>query len=161
MVDMIKLRGKSYPITKMDLHLPEVSDVRMMYMRVDTGADIGGFALWDIELALLNNIEELDGKRIHIMPDGETYEDDTLGTDIIGAMTDANYWSANSMEYEDYFYGDILVDFRRIEGRIYRVHVEMTLTESEEEPEDLSPEDYNISATADFTVTVDEINPME
>ena len=160
MKNSMQVLGKNYDIAKTDIHLPVMDEVRMMYMSVLTASGTEGFGLCEIELALLEDIDELDGRRMHIRPNGETYDDDTLGTDIIGAdmLTDLNCWHTFDGSYS---YGDILVDFKRIEGRTYRVHVEMTLTESEEEPEDLSPEDYNILATADFTVTVDEINPME
>ena len=156
----VTLLCENYPISRTKLHLPLVDDMRMMYMMVETDTEAGGFALWEIELALLENIYDLDGKRIHVKPDGQTYDDDTLGTDIIGAdnFTDLNYWST---EEDGYCYGDILVDFTRLEGRKYKVHVEISLTESDEDPEDLSPEDYNINGSADFIVTVDEENPTE
>ena len=84
----------------------------------------------------------------------------TLGTDIVGAesLTDLNYWSSSD---GGYCYGDIQVNFQRIKDRTYRVQVQMTLTESDEDPEDLSPQDYNVIGSADFIVTVDEDNPME
>ena len=155
------LQGLESPISEIELHLPRVDNVHMLYLRVSSGSTLGGFALWDIELSLLDNIEDLDGRRIHIMPDGETYEDDTLGTDIIGAMTDANYWSTYPHGETDYVYGDILVDFKRIEGKTYQVHVEMTLADPDEDPDELSPDEFNMTGSADFVVTIDEINPME
>ena len=148
-------------IDKLQLHIPAAGGARVMYLLADSDSDIGGFALWDIELACLENLDDLYGKRIHIKPNGEAYPDDTLGTDILGAMTDGNYWSTRSDHLDDYSYGDILVDFKRIKGRQYHVHVELTLTDSDEDPEDLSPEDFDVHASADFTVTVDEENPME
>ena len=41
------------------------------------------------------------------------------------------------------------------------MHCEFTLTESDEDPWELQPEDFNICASADFSVEVDEINPMD
>jgi hypothetical protein len=157
----VVLNGDEYPISRVVLHIPQVDDFRKMYLLLETGTEAGGFALWDIELSLLENIENLHDKQIHLKPNGETYEDDTLGTDIIGAMTDGNYWSTNSDQYDDFVFGDILIQFQNVENQKYRIHVEMALTESDEDPEDLSPEDYNISASADFEVTIDERNPME
>ena len=159
----VTLHGASYPVTEAELHLPVVDDMRLIYMMVTSDSVAGGFALWEIELALLEKIDDLDGKRIHVRPNGETYDDDTLGTDIIGSdsFTDLNYWNTHGQAIPGYCYGDILVDFKRIEGRTYRVRAEMTLTESDEDPEDLSSEDYNVTGSADFVVTVDEQNPTE
>ena len=152
--------GVNYEINNVELHLPVDDDVRFLYMLACTDSETEGFGLWEIELALLGNIDDLDGKRIHIKPNGENYDDDTLGTDIIGAdmITDLNYLNTPDACYS---YGDIMVDFKRIEYRTYQIHIEMTLTESEEDPEDLSPEDYNITGSADFLVNVDENNPTE
>lgn len=160
MQNTITLNGKSYPTENVELHLPVVDETRLLYMAVESETEAGGFGLWEIELALLDDIDDLDCKRIHVRPDGETYDDDTLGTDIIGAdmFTDLNYWSAGD---DGYCYGDILVDFKRIEGRTYHVHVECALTDSDEDPEDLSPEDFQHTGSADFIVTVDEENPTE
>jgi len=155
------LKGSESPIVEIELHLPRVDDVHMLYLRVSSGSSLGGFALWDIELSLLDNIEDLDGRRIHVMPNSETYEDDTLGTDIIGAMTDANYWSTCPHGQTDYIYGDILVDFKQVEGRTYQVHIEMTLADSDDDPDELSPDEFNIIGGADFVVSIDEENPME
>jgi hypothetical protein len=155
---IITLQGVEYPVDSVELHLPEIDETRMMYLSVSTktGANMS-FNLWDVEIALLENIDDLDGKRIHLHPDGESYEDDTLGADIIGAMTDANYWFTSD---GGYVYGDILIDFKRIKGQIYRVTAEISLADSDEDPEDLSPEDFSYHASLDFMVTVDEKNPM-
>lgn len=160
MRDTVVLAGREYPITNVKLHLPVQGDSAMMYLRVDTDAQGGSFALWDIELACLEDIDKLDGQRIHVRPGGETYDDDTLGTDILGAdsFTDMNFWYTDG---DGYSYGDILIDFKRIEGRTYRVHCEFTLTESEQDLDELLPEDFSVTATADFTVIVDQENPME
>ena len=160
MENSLILNGKRYAVSRVELHLPPDEDIRMMYMSVETETEAGFFALWNYELALLEDINDLDGKRIHVKPNGETYDDDTLGTDIIGAdnSTDVNYWSTKDTPY---CYGDILVDFRRIKDRTYRVHVEIALTDSDEDPEDLSPEDYNIAGNAEFTVEVDEKDPWQ
>ena len=104
MQNTITLNGKSYPTENVELHLPVVDETRLLYMAVESETEAGGFGLWEIELALLDNIEDMDGKRIHVRPDGETYDDDSLGTDIIGAdmFTDLNYWSASD---DGYCYG--------------------------------------------------------
>jgi len=159
----VTLEDTTSAIMNAELHLPVVDEIRMMYMSVGTDPIAGGFRLREIELALLEDIDQLDGKRIHVRPNGETYDDDTLGTDIIGAdiLTDSNCWCTDGLDYETYSFGDILVDFHRIEGRTYRVHVEMTLTDSEEDRADLAPEDFRFTGSADFTVTVDEQDPMD
>jgi hypothetical protein len=158
MEGIVTLQDIGYPIDSVELHLPTVDDTRMMYLSVstETGASMS-FNLWDIELALLENIDELDGKRIHLYPNGESYEDDTLGADIIGAMTDANYWFTNG---NSYVYGEILMDFKRIRGQTYRITAAITLADSAEDPEDLSPEDFSYHAELDCLVAVDEKNPM-
>jgi len=132
----------------------------MLYLGVVTDSEAGDFGLWEVELALLRDIHDLDGHRIHVRPSGECYEDDTLGTDMIGAYntSDLNYWAAKDRSY---VYGDVLVEFSRIQGRIYRVHFQCTLSDSDEDPQALSPEDYWARGTADFTVEVDEDNPYD
>jgi len=161
MKNVLKIHDIEYSIEKAELHLPLVDDIRIMYMMIQCGSNEGGFAIWEIELGLLEKIDDLDGKRIHVKPNGETYDDDTLGTDIIGAdiLTDLNYWQGPGDE--DYCYGDIKVDFERINGSTYRVRVECSLTDSDDNPDELPSEAFKIIGKAEFTVTVDEKNPME
>ena len=158
MDDYLKVFNDSYSITKAELHLPVIDDARMFYMGVY--AKNGGFHLWEFEVTGLEKVDDLDGKRLHVHSNGEAFDDDSLGTDIIGAFdtTDLNYVSVQDSAY---CYGEIHVDFARIDGLTYRCHVELKLTESDEDPEDLTPEDCNIECTADFTVLVDEKNPFE
>ena len=160
MDNILTINNKSYRITEPELHFLATDDTWLMYLGVGLGPGKGCLGLWEIELVLLDSIDKLDGKRIHLHPDGESYDDDTLGTDIIGAyaMSDLNYLL---VEGEAYIYGEILVDFKRIQGMTYHCHIEFTLTDSDEDEEDMSPEDYNIFATADFTVTADEKDPLD
>jgi hypothetical protein len=156
----VTLNQQEYPVSEVELHLPLDAGVRMMYLGVVTDSEAGGFGLWDVELAMLEDIDGLDGGRIHVKPDGECYDDDTLGTDMVGAYetSDLNYWGAKG---KSYCYGEILVDFKRIEGRKYTVHFECTLTDSENDSDDLLPEDYQYKGSADFTVEVDEKDPYD
>ena len=160
MPDEVILNGVSYAISECELHFPLDAGSRMMYLGVCTDSDIGGFGLWEVEVPLLKSLDELDGQRIHVKPDGECYDDDTMGADMIGAYatSDLNYWGGAN---QSWCYGEILVDFKCLEGRKYRVYFECTLTDSDDDPEDLTPADYKYRGSADFTVEVDENNPYD
>lgn len=151
---MLSIFGKTYPVIDAELHLPRVDEARWLYMGAYVEPD-DGLRLWDIELASLQDLDDLDGKRIHVRPNGETYDDDTMGTDIVGMYdtTDMNGWKVGN---EIYLYGDIQIDFERIEGRQFRCRFECTLTDKDEEPKNLPPEDFNIVGIADFIVVADE-----
>ena len=163
MENTLTLEWQTVPLKDFELHLPKVYNQRMLYLMVDSGCELGGFALWEISLDLLDDINALDGKRIHVKHDGECFEDDTLGTDIIGAdgITDLNYWNTYyHKEYDNFAFGDIQVDFKLIENNKYSVHIEMTLTDNlEDGPEDLEPEDFGFRGSADFIVDIDEDDP--
>lgn len=156
---VLTVNNMKYAVTEAELHLPSEEGLRMMYMSVRCGPNTG-FALWEYELALLANIEDLHAKRIHVTHTGEAYADDTLGTDIVGAhlYTDANVCC---VEGDVYVYGDILVDFKRVEGRKYRCHAELALSDLDQYPADLSPEDFKFAAIADITVIADEKHLLE
>ena len=160
MQSMIELGGKVKAVEKAELHLPLLETQRYMYLSVDAESELGGFFLWEIPLPLLSSLDNLDGQRIHIKPNGESFDDDTLGADIIAAYhsTDMNYWHGYPDE-EDYSYGEILIDFQRIEGMKYHVCINMTLTDSEEVPADLPPEAFNVIGKAEFDVTIDQNDP--
>ena len=159
MKNILKIHDIEYSIEEAELHLPLVDDILLMYIMVQCESKEGGFAIWEIELALLEKFDDLDGKRIHVKPNGETYDDDTLGTDIIGAdtLTDLNYWQGPGDK--DYCYGDIKVDFERITGSTYRVRVECSLTDSDEDPVALPSEAFDVIGKAEFTVIIDQKNP--
>ena len=163
MENTLTLEWQTVPLKDFELHLPKVYDQRILYLMVDSNSELGGFALWEITLDLLDDIDSLDGKRIHLKHDGECYDDDTLGTDIIGSndITDLNYWNTHyHEEYDNFAYGDILVDFKLIENEKYYVHIEMTLTDNlEDGPEYLELEDYGFRGGADFVVNIDEEDP--
>jgi hypothetical protein len=158
--DHVELDGKTYAISEVELHIVLDDGTSMMYMAVAAKGKAGGFGLWEVELPQLKSIDGLDGKRIHVRPDGECYDDDTLGTDMVGAYaaTDLNYWGSKNGPL---VYGDILVDFTRIEGRTFRVKIKMTLADAQDHPADLPPEAFSHSGCADFVVTLDENNPYE
>ena len=48
-----------------------------------------------------------------------------------------------------------------MQRRSYEELAKLTLIHSDDVSQGLSPEDYNVTASADFTVTVDEENPMD
>ncbi len=160
MDNTVTLNGETYPTTFLELHLPEIRDVRHMFLKVFY--EQGCFLIWGMELSLLKSIEDLDGQRIHLKPDGSAYEDDTLASDIFVAYdtSGANYWTDDTDEEGGcYAYGDILIDFKCTEGRHFHVHVEMTLTEHD----DCLDEDnmtYPNKGIADFIVEADEKNPV-
>ena len=159
-VNTMELNAQTYSIEEVELRLPLIDDVRLLFLSVTSATEAGGFGLWEVEVRELDGVDELDGKRIHIKPNGECYDDDTLGSDMIGACetSELNYWRAYR---QSYIYGDILVDFMHVEGRKYRVHFECTLTDSDKDPEDLTPDDYSARGSADFVVEVDEKNPYD
>ena len=133
----------------------------MMYLGVSAEQpDRLGFGLWEVELVCVEAVDDLDGKHIHAKADGESYDDDTAGADMLGAYStsDLNYLSLRG---QTYLFGDVLVDFKKVEGRQYQVHIELSLTDSDEEPEDLQQEAFNHHLIADFAVEVDEKNPYE
>ena len=157
MQNLIELGGKVKAVKKACLHLPELEGRRYMYLSVDAESELGGFFLWEIPLPFLYSLDNMDSQRIHIKPNGES-----LGADIIAAYhsTDMNYWHGSPDE-EDYAYGEILIDFIRIEGNRYQVRMKMTMTDSEEDPADFPPEAFDTVVKADFVVTVDEKDPYK
>lgn len=158
-----------FEITKAELHVPLNESVRMFYLHVSAGA-MASFALWEFEISNCRNLDDLDNNKMHVHFPETVYDDDTLGTDIIGVddSTGLNYIQVNNGRFG---YGEIQVDFKKIEGDTYRVSVFMTLGadedkfETDEELEDyenLDEEDhshYPHHAKAVFTVTVDEADP--
>jgi hypothetical protein len=152
------LNGEELTIVNKEMHLPLRDEIRVLYLAVSTDNIAGGFRLWGIELPLLKSLDDLDRQAIHFRGDGETFDDDTLGTDIIGSDEAINTWCTNGKDYEAFQFGEMKVDFHRLKGRQYRVTVECTLSDSDEDPQDLLPEDYWASGSAEFTVEVDEKN---
>jgi hypothetical protein len=157
----IVVHGQSYPILSAELHLPVIEDIRYIYLTV-AGGPLGeddGFGLGDVELALLDSLDDLDGKSIHLTREGESFADDTLGTDIIG-MGETSGWLCGWMvDGECYAYGEMRFDFERISEARYRCRVHCALRE--EDPNTAMPTGEDVlEASADFTVEVDEIDPL-
>ena len=148
--------GRVFEIAEAELHVVVEDDSATLYLGASNTMH-GGFGLWEVHLTEVTDLHDLDGAKLHANPNGDSYDDDTLGSDMVGSdlLTDLNYWSTGQDADEIYLYGEIEVDFKRIEGNQYHCHVSCTLTDSDEDPEDLTPEDYNISASADFDVTAD------
>ena len=170
MENQIYFNQETIKVEEVKLHIPEDQGHYFLFLSVSWDGGNKGFGLWNIELARLKDINGLHLGRIHIQPGGETYDDDTLGSDIVRAceVTDLNYWNDYPSAYD---FGEILVDFERIEGNSYRVNLSMTLGQDEEEfkserelenYESLEIDDparYPHTAKATFTVTVDERHP--
>lgn len=153
----LTIGGKTYPVLRAELHVPVTEDGRYMHLFVRGGPrrDMEGFALYDVGLPLLKSVDDLDGQRIHVRPDRDTYEDDSLGTDII-SMTELNYWQADGRNYA---YGEIQVDFARIRERQYRCRFWCTLVGSENADHERTPGASVQVGAADFVVTADERDP--
>jgi hypothetical protein len=160
-MNRIVFDGMECPIQEAELHFPIMDGIRMMYMAVESSLpEAGSFRIWGIELALLDDLDDLNGKRIHIMPNGEAFDDDTLGTDIIGVQTftDQHYWDTAERPLQ---YGEIMMEFHRIRGQLCRIHGEITLTESDEDAADLPPEAFDHFAVVDFEVLLDKKKPND
>jgi len=160
MTDQVILDGVVHPIREVELHIPLEAGARVLYMGVVAEGAVGAFGLWGVELTMLQNIEDLSGQRIHLQPNGESFDDDTLGADILGAYasSDLNYWSTSSTSF---VYGEIMVDFTQVNGRVFHVHLELSLADSSDNPADLPAEAFAHRGSADFTVAIDEENPLE
>ena len=159
MIGTMNVNSESYPVLKAELHLPLIRGARYLDMLI-IGPGCCSFGLSYVELSFLDNLDDLDGKRIHIHADGESFEDDTLGTDIVGAddFTDGNLWQYPSVVY---FYGEIQIDFKKVQDRIYHCVLCCQLTANDQmEPCEL-PSDAFVQGTAEFDVKVDEENPHE
>lgn len=130
----------------------DVTRAEMSYWPTDAGMAItlevhaedgGGFRMPDIEFQKISSPRQLAGQRMHAFADGETYPDDTLGTDVIGmyGVSDCNYLELADRQYA---FGEIMMDF----GDVTSTEVEMTLTctvgdgpiEDEENTPELYPE---------------------
>ena len=154
----IYIEEQQYLVSSTEMHVvPEDEEGYTLYFTVESAAGKCGFCLWGIDLPLLESIKALDGRRLHLRHDGESYDDDDLGSDILGAYdnSDLNYWHGET----DYGYGDIQIDFTRIEDKTYRVQIALTLTDSDEHPLELSSEDFTFRGGAVVNVTVDDKLP--
>lgn len=160
MIGMLFVNQREHRLAEAELLLPLDGGTRWMYLFVSGEDPHVGFGMWDVELVLLTaDLNRLDGQRIHVRPDYATCDDDTLGTDIsqMYETTDINYLRAGD---EFYSFGEIQVDFHRIDGNTYRCRFSATLTD--EEPAELRemPESaFKDRATAEFIVTVEERRP--
>jgi len=156
----ITLNGKTYPVEKVKLHVPKIEGYVNLYLSVFYNEGQCGFALWDLPLLQVPDIEHLSGCRIHLNAEGESCPDDTSGADIILAQetSDLNYFNDYPAAYS---YGEILADFARIEDNRYRVQIRMTLSDDDEEGQWEEPEEYPNRMEADLVVTADEWNPYE
>lgn len=140
-------------IATAELHLPYSDGVRLMYLRVEgrLAGDSFDLTLGEIELPLLRAIEELDGHRIHVRFTGRTFKDDTLATDITAMLeNDISPWTCS---WEAAKSGELLIDFKRIEGSTYRCRVDFWWRNRGDRS--------RTRCTAEFTVAVDEVNPLD
>lgn len=152
MLGEMTVLGRIHAITEAELHVPAVYETRLLYLCV-AAEPSGGFGIWEVDLTRLRDLDELNGKRLHIRWTGEAFEDDTLGTDNTGVddVTDLNYLQ---VEGRGYGYREVQVDFTRIQGRHYRVEAHLVLMTDGEKPAD------DFTATAEFTVDADEHDPF-
>lgn len=159
MLGTLTIGRRSYEVAKAELHVPVKEECRILYLSAwgIKGGKEGGLVIYGAELALLNSPADLDGARIHVRPDGETYEDDTLGTDIIGW----NEEESTAREDEElYNYGDICIDFESIGGNEYRCRVKCDLALIGP-PTDGPSTSYPVKATAEFLAIADEVDPLD
>ncbi|MBN1553682.1 MAG: hypothetical protein JXA11_02970 [Phycisphaerae bacterium] len=159
MIGTMNVNGEKYPVINAELHFPLIRGARYLDILV-IGPGCCSFGLSYVELSLLDNLDDLDGKRIHIHADGESFGDDTLGTNIIGAdgFTDGNVWQYPKTVY---FYGEIQMDFQKVEDRIYHCKLFCQLTSDDQMEISQLPLDAFVKGTAEFDVEVDEENPHE
>ena len=161
MENYLNLDGKQYPVEEVIFNLDVSEEGSVLYF--GAGSEIGGFGLWGIELSELTSQDCLDCRRIHVGPAGKNYEDDTLGTNIIDAfdMSDLNYWHSEDDDVDDLIYGEIQVDFKLLDKEHYSIKIEICMTESDEDPEDLTLEDYNHILVVNLAAKLQIGNPDE
>ena len=150
------VRGETFDIDTVRLYLPEDEQGRLMYLWIGTSRD-SGFAVWGALLQLADKPADLHGKRLHVRLNGYTYDDDTLGTDVIGIedTTDLNYVRAGD---EAYAYDEIQIDFERVSENEFRCRLRGTLT-TEEDDEASDDPVGSIPWHAEFLATPKEIHP--
>lgn len=160
MKDFVELAGTRYPVVQAELHTPLTDGQRFIHLfaYIESPEGPGGFGFNQVEVPLLAGADGLDGQRIHVRPDGYAYEDDTLATDYVGAevFTDLNFWRIGG---RDYLWGEMQIDFERIQGLRYRVRVRARLAPlepDEDMDENRQLERCTMEARAEFTVVADE-----
>ena len=162
MSDFVEVDGRRYSVKRAELHFPLMDETRYIFLCVYLEPK-GGFAAWYIEVPLLAGLDALDGPRIHIRADGFAYPDDTLGTDCIGAdnWTDMNYWSIEDATYN---WGELQLDFRRLDEGRFRVIVSARLSDGPEwddsTAEEFPLDEFRIAARAELIVVPDEVDPV-
>lgn len=159
MLGTLELLGRTHPVAKAELHLPTMDDSCWLNLLVAAEPD-ESFAVCGVELQLVRNMDELDGKRLHVRWPFEALADDSVGADPVGAEceSDLNYWHSDD---GNYIFVEVRIDFHRLAGSEFRCEVyfrlagvDVELQESEPVPEELTFE-----ARGSFTVTADEIDP--
>jgi hypothetical protein len=158
MIGTLKLGDAVYAVRSVEMHVPEEGETRWLYLLVAAEPD-EGFALWGLELPLLNSLEALHGQRLHVRWGGDAFDDDTLGTDIIGveSTTDLNYWHGSQGSYA---FAEVQVDFERVAEHRFRCCVSLLLTDPDADQEaGCVPQVPPVRATGEFTAEVDEIDP--
>lgn len=161
MIGTLIIHGQEYPIAEVELLLPFDGETRWMYLTVGGEDPNVGFGMWEVEFALLRELDDLDGKRMHVRPDYSTYDDDTLGTDITGmySTTDINYLKSGEQAFS---FGEVQLDFERIRGKEFRCRFEATLTDNDDgELDELPASAFWAKASAEFVVSIQERRPED
>jgi len=163
MIGFVRVGERNYEVVQAELHVPLLDETRHIFLCVNIQPP-GGFAFWYVQLPGLGRLEELSGQRIHVRCDGFSYQDDTLATDCTGAesWTDLNYWQIDGRAYS---WGEMRIDFQRVDGGRYRILVTARLSEN-----DLRNVDWEnasllqhcpVEASAELSIVADERNPLE
>jgi len=176
MADTLTINGVTIPVVEAELHLPLIRGTRLMYLRIKGYKEsrVIELTLGEIELPLLASVDGLDRQRVHVRMNGEAYDDDTLGSDIIAMLNnDSTEWTCNMEGVGD---GELRMDFRRIEGRRYRCVMEFEWVYFEYEDDDdgneidcdragyeepVLCETERASGRAEFSTMIDEVNPLD
>lgn len=156
MIGQVAVRGRAGRAIRAGVHIPADGESRWIYIEVEAEPEVW-FAFWGAELTLLEELDQLDGARIHVKMSGESYEDDTLGTDTIGMteVSDLNYIRVGD---ECLGYDDVLIDFKRVTGREYHCVVKLLHRDQLDQSGSVD-EELGTTCTAEFTATIDEKCP--
>ena len=129
----LRIENQEIAIAKAEL-LCEISEGYIIRLVAEF---VGGgfFGFCDVELPLLKSIPELAEQRIHIEWEADAFEDDTLGTDWIGAddTTDLNCLYLSRDRY--YKYGEIIIDFLGFVNNRCQIQVEAYLAHLSDDAE--------------------------
>ncbi len=159
MGDRIIVLGKAYPVLAAELHLPLVDGRRCLFLSVAGGprGQEDGVTLGHVEFALLDSLDALDGKRLHLSREGESFPDDTLGGDAIGIGEDMGWSSSWTVNGDAHVLGEIQLDFSQVRSERYRCRLVCTLRR--QDPMTGGPAgDEMLELVAEFTADVDEVD---